>query len=59
MVSENLLLAEMFVSVNGGGAFLLCGGKVVAKFPLFGGGGAIGCDVTIKSGVGSDVLRDL
>jgi hypothetical protein len=26
---------------------------------LFGGGGAMGCDVTIKSGVGSDVLRDL
>jgi hypothetical protein len=27
MVSENLLLAQMFVSVNGGGV-LLCGGKV-------------------------------
>ena len=54
-----MLLAHMFVSVNGAGAFLLCGGKVVAKFPLFGGGGAMGCDVTIKSGVGSDVLRDL
>ena len=52
MVSENLLLAQMFVFVNGGGV-LLCGGKV----GLF--GGAMGCDVTNKSGVGSDGLRDL
>ena len=58
MVSDNLLLAQMFVSVNGGGA-LLCGGMVAALLPLFGGGGAMGCDVTINSRVGSDGLRDL
>jgi hypothetical protein len=31
----------------------------LALFPLFGGSGAMGCDVTIKSGVDSDGLRDL